>query len=87
MKYNLVVDRRVIVWKRERVSIEAESLEDAVNKGLWDNYDEQGEFSLIETGELLDPDYDDCATTEVYSEDLHTLYKDNRGRGTLYSKK
>ena len=88
MKYNLVVDKRAIVWRRERVSIEAESLEDAVNKGLWGNYDEVGTVTLIETGEFLDPDYNDGqATTEIYSEDLHTLYKDNLGGGTLYAKK
>ena len=36
--FRLIVDRKVEVWRRDNVSIEAESLEEAVNKAIEHDY-------------------------------------------------
>lgn len=50
--FDLIIDRRVEGWRRDKISIEAESLEGALKKALdYDYISEDSEF-LYETEEI-----------------------------------
>lgn len=83
--FNLIVDRKVEVWRRDKVSIKAGSLEEAAQKALIHDYlvPEDSEY-LYETECTMSPDqvfpYDQ-ATIEVMDED-GKLLRDNCGYGS-----
>lgn len=79
--FNLIVDRKVEIWKRDKVSIEAESIEEAVQKALNYNYISENSEYLYETEYPVDPVYPD-PTIEVMDEHGNIL-KDNYGGGQL----
>lgn len=76
MKFNLVLDTKVSIWRRTYCSVDAENLEDAVKKVSEFDYDDiiDSEF-LYETEELLD--YDQKPTTEIFDETITTLLYHN----------
>ena len=80
-RFDLIVDRKVEIWRRDKISIEAECLEEAVQKAL--NYDYISEDSeyLYETECPTDPVYP-YPTIEVMDEHGNIL-KDNYGGGQL----
>lgn len=76
-KFKLIVDRKVEVWRRDRVTIEAESLEEATNKAFDEDYLPDESEYLYETEGDLDLNSDrHCATIEVMDEGYNVL-KDN----------
>lgn len=83
--FNLIVDRKVEIWRRDKVSIKAESLEEAAQKALTHDYlvPEDSEY-LYETECTMSPDqvfpYDQ-ATIEVMDEN-GKLLRDNYGYGS-----
>lgn len=85
--FNLIVDRRVEVWRRENISIEAESLEDAAMKALRHDYISDGSEYLYETENTMFPEQIfpyPAATIEVMDEHGNVL-KDNYGGGQFQS--
>ena len=79
--FNLIVDRKVEIWRRDKISIEAESIEEAVQKALNYNYILEDSEYLGETEYPVDPVYPD-PTIEVMDEHGNIL-KDNYGGGQL----
>lgn len=79
--FNLIVDRKVEIWRRDKISIEAESIEEAVQKALNYNYISENSEYLCETEYPVDPVYPD-PTIEVMDEHGNIL-KDNYGGGQL----
>lgn len=79
--FNLIVDRKVEIWRRDKISIEAESIEEAVQKALNYNYILEDSEYLCETEYPVDPVYPD-PTIEVMDEHGNIL-KDNYGGGQL----
>lgn len=69
MIFNLLIDEKIEVWKRTSVNVEADNLEDAIKECLEDNYTITDSEILYETERLLNPDHDNGATVEIYSQD------------------
>lgn len=86
--FKLIVDRKVEVWRRDHVEIEAESLEEAANKAIRHDYlvpDDSG--YLYDTECTMDPEQVfpySAATVEVMDEHWNIL-KGNYGGGQLRS--
>lgn len=68
--FNFFVDEKYALWTRHYVSIEADSLEEALKKCINGDYLEDYSEDLWETAELLTPEENGGnPTLEVYSED------------------
>ncbi len=81
--FNLIIDRKVEIWRRDKISIEAESLEEAVSKALSHSYISEDSEYLYETEYTTDPEQVfpyNSATIEVMDEHGNIL-KDNYGGG------
>lgn len=74
-KFELYIDEKVSVWRRTLVEVEADTLEEAVNKAAKYDYAPIESEILYETEELLDPT--SKATVEIYDETLNDLLYDN----------
>lgn len=69
-KFNLFVDEKVTIWMRSYVTIEADSLEEAVEKCKNGDYDNSLEEPLYDTIKYLTPVLNDGnATLEIYNSD------------------
>lgn len=83
--FELIVDRLTEIWKRDKVTIEAESLEEAVKKALKHDYIAEDSEYIYDTGNTMFPEqvfpYPN-ATVEVMDEHGNVL-KDNYGGGQL----
>lgn len=68
--YKLFIDKKYTLWTRIHVTVEANSLEEAVERCKKDDYDNSWSEELYETMELMDP-LDNCGdpTVEIYSKD------------------
>lgn len=68
--YDLFIDEKYTLWTRTHVTIEADSLEEAVEKCKNGDYDNSWAEELYGTIELMDP-LDNCRdpTVEIYSKD------------------
>ena len=80
--FKLIVDRKIEVWRRDHVSIEAKSLEEAVNKAIKHDYivPDNSEY-LYDTECTMNPEQVfpyNAATVEVMDENFKVL-KDNYG--------
>lgn len=75
--FKLTVDSKVIVWRRDVVAIEAESLEEAIELASDGDYNDILESGyLSETEEYLSPDDSDGSTTiEVMDEHGNTIWE------------
>lgn len=84
-EFDLIVDRKVEVWRRDKITIEAESLEEAVNKAMSHDYISEDCEYLYDTECTMGTDqtfpYPE-ATIEVMDEHGNIL-KDNYGGGQL----
>lgn len=86
--FRLIVDRKVEVWRRDNVSIEAESLEEAVNKAIEHDYlvPDDSEY-LYDTEYTMSPEQVvpyNSATIEIMDE-YGNILKDNYGGGQFQS--
>ena len=68
MEFNFTVDRKVIGWVRDEVSIIAESQEEAIKKAINEDYDDliSSDF-LFETIEPL-------GDIEIFDEHMNSIY-------------
>lgn len=66
MLYNLTVDEKIEVWKRTHVNVEADNLDEAINKCLDDDYEVTNHEILYETERLLSPNHTNGVTMEIY---------------------
>lgn len=80
--FRLIVDRKVEVWKREVVDIEATSLDEAVEKAYKNDYIPEGDSEyLYETEYTMNPEQcipNQSATVEVMNSNYEIL-KSNYG--------
>lgn len=77
--YDLFIDRKCTVWIREHVTIEADSLGDAVEKCKNGIYDDSWDEILYGTEEDLSlSDNDGEATFEIYEKKTHDLLYSNK---------
>lgn len=86
--FRLIVDRKVEVWRRDNVSIEAGSLEEAVNKAIEHDYlvPDDSEY-LYDTECTMSPEQVfpyNAATVEIMDE-YGNILKDNYGGGQFQS--
>lgn len=75
-KFNLIVDNRVEVWRRDKVVINAETLDEAIDLAESGEYDKVVDTEyLCETEVYLKPeDVDGCTTCEVMDASGNTLW-------------
>lgn len=81
--FELIVDEKVSVWRRSRIKIEAESLEEAVKdcveSGIGNALDILDTEYLCETEEYIQPDeYLNPFTVEVMDTHYKTLATDEK---------
>jgi hypothetical protein len=68
--YNLVVDSKVSLWHREYVIVEAETLEEAIQRCMDNDYvDVYDMEDFYDTVEMLSPDDVNGPTLEIYKFD------------------
>ena len=75
--FNLTVEEKNTVWERLYVTVEAESLEEAIAKCNRGNYDVYDSETLYETMEPLAPTEESPVTLEVYDENNDILFDNN----------
>ena len=82
--YNLFIDEKCKLWTRTYVTIEADSLEEAIEKCKNGDYDNSWSESLYDTAETMTPEENGGeATVEIYSEDkdkFDALYTNRNDR-------
>lgn len=69
MSYHLIIDEKIEVWKRTYVNVEADNLNEAVEKCLDDDYETTDTEILYETERVLSPNHTNGVTVEIYSRD------------------
>lgn len=75
-EYLLTIDRKVSMWIREHVVVEAETQDEAIQKCLDDDYDTDYVEDLYDTVEYLEPE--EYPTVEIYNEtDADPIYTNN----------
>lgn len=74
--FNLIVDEKKTVWERRYVSIEAESLAEALTKCMEGDYDVDDSETLYETMEDMAPSESEPVTVEIFDAN-DTLLLDN----------
>ena len=82
--YNLFIDEKCTLWTRTYVTIEADSLEEAVEKCKNGDYDDSWSEDLYGTTEVMTPEENGGeATVEIYSENIdkfNALYTNKNDR-------
>lgn len=75
--FELIVDEKVAVWRRSYITVEADSLEEAVKdcveRGADAATDTIDSNYIFETEECLNPSFDDRFTVEVMDRHYKTL--------------
>lgn len=76
-KFDLIVDEKVAVWRRSYITVEADTLENAVKDCIESGVDAatdilESEY-LFETEECLPPSEDDWPTVEVMNRKFEIL--------------
>lgn len=67
--FNLVVDQKSTIWERLYVTVEAESLKEAISKCRDGSYDISDSEVLYDSMEYLSPTESDPVTEEIFDED------------------
>lgn len=84
-KFDLIVDEKVAVWRRSYITVEADTLEDAVNdcieRGSDAALDTLDSRYIEETEECIDPSEDEYPTVEVMDRHYKIL-----GNNDIFSK-
>lgn len=84
MEYYLVVDKLVKVWSRERVTVKADTLDEAAKKALNGDYYLYDVDYLYETEELMDPE--DSPTVEILDKSYNILTDNFHHKDDISSK-
>lgn len=66
MRYRLIVDEKIEVWKRTYVNVEADNLKSAIEKCKEENYEVTNNEILYDTERYLKPEEVDGPTREIY---------------------
>lgn len=78
--FELIVDEKIMGWKRTHIKVEAESLEEAINmcieEGSVAGECEESEF-LYETEDVVKPTLADPHTLEIMDASYNILYCDD----------
>lgn len=64
----MIVDEKISVWVRSRVSVEAETLEEAIEKCIHSDFLESESETLYDTAEAITPNKN-LPTYEIYLDD------------------
>lgn len=67
--FNLVVDQKSTIWERLYVTVEAESLKEAIAKCRDSSYEVGDSEVLYDSMEFLSPTESDPVTEEIFDED------------------
>lgn len=65
----MIVDEKISVWVRSRVSVEAETLEEAIGKCIQGDFSESESETLYDTAEAITPSKN-LPTYEIYLDDV-----------------
>ena len=68
MEFNFTVDRKVIGWVRDEVSIKAESQEEAIKKAINEDYDDLISSDFL--FEITEP----LGDIEIFDEHMNSIY-------------
>lgn len=66
MPYDLIIDEKIEVWRRTYTTVDADNLEEAVNKCLEYDYDSTCDEILYNTEVAIDPFKENGPTVEIY---------------------
>ena len=76
-RFDLIVDEKVAVWRRSYITVEADTLEDAIKdcieRGADAAIDTLESNYIFETEECLPSSEDDCPTVEVMNRKFEIL--------------
>lgn len=68
-EFNMRVEERIAMWRREYVTVEAETLEEAIQKCIDGDYDIDDSEDLYETAERMDENEIKDSTFEIFQDD------------------
>lgn len=71
-RFSFIVDEKVKVWIRNYVNVEAETLEEAIQKCISRDCSAYDSEILYHTAERLSPDEEGEPTFEIYHRDKHS---------------
>lgn len=77
-RFSFIVDEKVRVWNRDYVNVEAETLEEAIQKCISGDCSAYDSEILYHTAERLSPDEEGEPTFEIYHKNKHSpIYTNN----------
>lgn len=76
-EFNMRVEERIAIWRREYVTVEAETLEEAIQKCIDGGYDIDDSEDLYETAERMDENEVQDSTFEIFQDDSDSLVYTN----------
>lgn len=76
-EFNMRVEERIAMWHREYVTVEAETLEEAIQKCIDGDYDIDDSEDLYETAERVDENEVQDSTFEIFQDDSDSLLYTN----------
>ena len=76
-EFNIRVEERIAMWRREYVTVEAETLEEAIQKCIDEDYDIDDFEDLYETAERMDENEVQDSTFEIFQDDSDSLVYTN----------
>lgn len=76
-EFNMRVEERIAMWRREYVTVEAETLEEAIQKCIDGGYDIDDSEDLYETAERMDENEVQDSTFEIFQDDSDSLVYTN----------
>lgn len=80
MRYKLIIDEKIEVWKRTYVNVEADNLKAAIEKCKEENYEITDTEILYDTERLLNPEEVEGPTREIYltgTDQYEPIYTDD----------
>lgn len=76
-EFNMRVEERISMWRREYVTVEAETLEEAIQKCIDGDYDIDDSEDLYGTAERMDENEVQDSTFEIFQDDSDSLVYTN----------
>lgn len=76
-EFNMRVEERIAMWRREYVTVEAETLEEAIQKCIDGDYDIDDSEDLYGTAERMDENEVQDSTFEIFQDDSDSLVYTN----------
>lgn len=76
-EYNFNLDEKVLVWRRTRINVKADSLQEAIKKALNEDYEVLDSNYIYESEEVTEPSKD-SPSIEIYNPDTEEIYYSNK---------